>query len=159
MKYMSRIDAIEHLISKISINKETGCWNYPTSSGIKYGEIRITGFLGNPRRIYRAHRLSYELFIGDIPEGMFVCHKCDIRSCCNPNHLFVGTHKDNMRDMAKKGRAKGRKAFGNKYRAKRVKADGVIYDSYVDAGKALGISDNGVRKRVRKGLDGYGVID
>jgi hypothetical protein len=60
-----------------------------------------------------AHRASYRAFKGEIPDGMDVLHRCDVRPCVNPDHLFAGTHTDNMRDMVAKGR--GARMQGEKH--------------------------------------------
>lgn len=83
---------------------EAGCWIW-TGSVMKngYGHFQV----GKSRKTHKlapAHRVSYELNIGSIPEGMCVLHKCDVPACVNPYHLFLGTYKDNAMDMAAKGR-------------------------------------------------------
>jgi hypothetical protein len=83
------------------ITKTASCWIWGGVRGTNgYGTIK------KKSKAIRAHRASYELFVGPIPDGMHVLHKCDNPLCVNPEHLFVGTHIDNMRDMEKKGRAK-----------------------------------------------------
>lgn len=82
------------------VNKTTTCWLWTgTKRGNGYGSFR-----GNMGLVVATHRFSYEKYIGLIPNGCHVLHTCDNPSCVKPEHLFLGTHTDNMRDMWKKGR-------------------------------------------------------
>jgi hypothetical protein len=77
----------------------TGCWEWQGAMAPhNYGQF---GFQG---KVVRSSRWSYEYFKGKIPDGMFACHKCDNPPCVNPDHLFIGTMKDNMRDASRKKR-------------------------------------------------------
>lgn len=91
----------ERFDAKWREDPKTGCWIWTASiAGKGYGQLKIPG----ARRQVYAHRLAWELAYGPIPEGFLVCHRCDTPRCVNPAHLFLGSHADNLQDMASKDR-------------------------------------------------------
>jgi hypothetical protein len=76
----------------------SGCWLWPNEAMNGYGKL---GYRGS---WIRAHRASWIAFNGDIPGGLLVLHKCDVKTCVNPDHLFLGTGRDNMLDLVNKGK-------------------------------------------------------
>jgi hypothetical protein len=93
---------IDRVLAKVLRIPFSECWIFTGAiNNFGYGIVG-TGGRGMPTD--RAHRITYKHFHGEIPSGMFVCHTCDVPSCCNPNHLFLGTNQDNVTDMVKKGR-------------------------------------------------------
>jgi hypothetical protein len=89
--------------TKFKSGNEDDCWEYEGCTSYGYGKFRID------TRMIQAHRISWTIKNGEIPEGLLVLHKCDNRICINPNHLFLGTNKDNMRDMHSKNRCINKK--------------------------------------------------
>lgn len=98
------------------VTKSDGCWTFSNGGGW-YGAISTV--IDGKKKILKAHRVSWELHNGPVPAGMFVCHSCDNPSCVRPDHLWLGTHSNNMKDAMRKGRMKGvftkghKKAFRN----------------------------------------------
>lgn len=93
--------AFDHLFEAAANETPTGCWIWPGWRRGQYGGLFVPG---GRRQSALAHRWSYEQFVGAVPEGMKVCHRCDTPLCVNPDHLFLGTQADNVRDMVQKGR-------------------------------------------------------
>lgn len=97
----------------VSISQTSDCWEWIGPTNHFYGKI----WVAIAQRGVMAHRTSYLLNIGEIPDGMKVCHRCDNPPCVNPEHLFLGTQLDNVRDMISKGR-RAKSKIGDWNRAK-----------------------------------------
>ncbi len=124
--------------------KSDGCWLWdgpPGSHG--YGQA-----LTDERRVTTAPRLAYELAYGPVPDGLFVCHHCDNKMCVRPDHLYAGTHAQNMDDVSKRGYHPKRKLTHAEARAvKQRLANG---DALRAIARASGLSQRAVQ-RIRDG--------
>ena len=90
----------ERLSGRFEIDADTGCWVWNRARNVHgYGAIGIDN------KVKRAHRVAWQAYVGDIPDGMAVLHRCDNPPCINPDHLYLGTKADNSLDMVRKGRS------------------------------------------------------
>jgi|SRR3990167_10773979 len=100
---------------------ENGCWKWTRHTlAHGYGQVRYQG------RLQQAHRVAWILSHGLIPDGLFVCHHCDNPPCIKPDHLFLGTHTDNMRDCSQKGRFTLYRQQGKQRRNCKIKLDNTL---------------------------------
>lgn len=124
-RYLPLVDRLNQ-----KLDKSGDCWLW-TGGRTKAGY----GLFSYRNRLISAHRAAFIAFLGEDPSGKVVCHKCDTPACCNPDHLFLGTQGDNIRDMQMKGRARNTPRKGSKHHsAKLTEADVVaIRASHSDA--------------------------
>lgn len=153
----------ERLASTTRVSAETGCveWTGPfTHYG--YGRIRIE-WKDEPRRSFLAHRVAWEQAHGPIPEGMCVLHRCDNPPCANPEHLFLGTDADNVRDMHEKrrDRCRGEEHGAHKLTDAEVVAIREAYtggESHRSIARRYGVSQSHISKimlgKTRSSADG-----
>ena len=129
------------------------CWPWKGSRMVRggYGQLNDRG------RLLKAHRLSYEIHRGSIPDGNVIRHKCNNPPCVNPNHLVPGTHADNHRDMRESGRAfvpespRGEAHHSAKLDAEKVRAIRSSKAASSHLAKKFGVSRQSIY-RIRKGI-------
>lgn len=97
-RHSSKFESIVERFVKGFRVLDNECWEWISAGGNAYGHMFYR------YKNHRAHRESWKLFHGPIPDGLFVLYRCDYRSCVNPDHLFLGTAADNSQDMVSKGR-------------------------------------------------------
>lgn len=98
------MDQKERILRAVELNSY-GCWEWKLRTDrAGYGRLKVQLGKRDAFRSTSAHRYAWELWKGPIPENMNVLHSCDNRKCCNPEHLWIGTQQENMRDMHAKGR-------------------------------------------------------
>lgn len=138
----------QRFAEKYRIN-ESGCWIWTAAKSRGYG------YLGRERNSggAPAHRISYELPVGPVPDGMIVRHKCHNPSCVNPDHLTVGTHRDNMRDMRLSGRRLGRNIGSTLTGRQMAKLKRLLFKGATQqaAADALGINRTTVQRALYRG--------
>lgn len=117
-------DAQRRFWDRVQIGKKNECWEWTTTlcKNNQCGILNISPRDGLNVRM-KCHRISYFLTHGSLPHELEVCHKCDNPPCCNPHHLFLGTHADNMKDCKRKGRtSRGQKHHWHKLTERQVVA-------------------------------------
>lgn len=143
MIYSPTADDIERFWTKVQ--KTDDCWLWIGGRFTKRGEYGQFHLLVNGKKVKaRAHRVSYEMEHGPIPEGMDVLHKCDRPPCVNPRCLFLGTPLDNTRDMIAKGRQDYSMSYGENNGRSKISDEEVQLiisgkDSAIELSKRLGI--------------------
>lgn len=142
----------DRFMANVSPEPNTGCWIWTGSIHTRtgYGQIPSGGATATVGKTLKAHRAAFELFKGKIEIGLSVCHTCDNRWCVNPDHLFLGTTADNLRDMRRKDRhTRGERTPWAKLTDEQVRAILCMSGSHNSIARQFGVSAS-IIARIRK---------
>lgn len=128
----------QYIFDRSSPEPNSGCWLW-TGTIDRLGYARFGQRRNDDGKLHvLVHRMAYESFVGPIPQDRDILHRCDVRCCVNPDHLFVGTHADNMADMKRKGRARSGNVYGEAHGAAKLKKEMILeIRASNDSNKAL----------------------
>ena len=117
------LSVVDRFWKYVEVNGVNECWPWSASLTVHggYGQLNDRG------KLLKAHRISYEIHYGGVPEGMFVCHRCNNPKCCNPKHLYAGTPKQNWDDTIVAGTRYVPKLSGESVYCSKLKESEVIY--------------------------------
>lgn len=139
----------EWIENRVAFEPSSGCWLWEKSINYSGYGVCHDPRTDRPISTVRVHRLSFEIYKEPVPDGLVVCHRCDIRSCVNPDHLFAATQKDNIVDALIKGRSPiGHKSKRSKLtldeasRILKIREDG---KTYKEIAEMTGMSKSGVQ--------------
>jgi hypothetical protein len=115
------------MLERYEVDQRTGCWEFSGQRDSKgYGIVAFGQHRTGDRIRTPAHRYFYKQLVAQVPDGVVVCHRCDNPPCVNPEHLFVGTPRDNVRDCITKGRRVDKGAVGVANSHAKLTADDVV---------------------------------
>src|SRR2546422_6490367 len=103
-------EQMQRFWEKVAVGAASACWLWTASTRDGYGQFRLG------KKMLKAHRVAFHLANhGELSESVLVCHRCDVRRCVNPEHLFSGSQKENVRDMFLKHRDPNRRQIGERH--------------------------------------------
>lgn len=137
--------------SKVDVRTPDECWEWNAAKRADgYGQFSLGGAAG---QMFQAHRVSWVVAHGELPDGLMVRHRCDNPSCVNPAHLELGTHLDNMHDMATRGRHGNSRLTASA--VQQIRSRKAAGETYAALAQAFGVSQSAIAFAVRRETWGH----